>query len=108
MRVQHGVFGGVPTTKWRRFLSKLAHTPNLRVSFGQVALGGLDGVGGFGVGVGGVGDGVGGFGVGVVGVGVGGFGVGVGGFGVGVVGVGGFGDGVAGVGVGGGGQPFGV
>ncbi|MFS7941572.1 hypothetical protein Hanom_Chr06g00477881 [Helianthus anomalus] len=44
MRVQHGVFGGVPTTRWTRSLSKLAHTPNLRVSFGQVALGGLEGV----------------------------------------------------------------
>ncbi|GJT53197.1 hypothetical protein Tco_0988251 [Tanacetum coccineum] len=90
MRVQHGVFGGFPTTKWIRSLSKLAHTPNLRVSFGQVALGGLDGVGGFGDGVFGVG--VGGFGDGVAGVGVGGFGDGVAG-----VGVGGFGDGVVGV-----------
>uniref|UniRef100_A0A251RTZ3 Uncharacterized protein n=1 Tax=Helianthus annuus TaxID=4232 RepID=A0A251RTZ3_HELAN len=109
--VQHGVFGGFPTTRWIRSLSKLAHTPNLSVSFGQVALGG-EGVGVFG------GDGVGvlgGEGVGVLGgdgVGVfGGEGVGVlGGEGVGVFG----GEGVVGVGDGehggggGGGQPFGV
>ena len=53
MRVQHGVFGGVPTTRWTRSLSKLAHTPNLRVSFGQVAFGGCEGVGGLGFGDGG-------------------------------------------------------
>ncbi|KAJ0826138.1 hypothetical protein HanRHA438_Chr17g0811001 [Helianthus annuus] len=58
--VQHGVFGGFPTTRWIRSLSKLAHTPNLSVSFGQVALGG-EGVGVFG------GEGVGGDGVGVLG-----------------------------------------
>ncbi|GJW37323.1 hybrid signal transduction histidine kinase M [Tanacetum coccineum] len=52
-RVQHGVFGGVPTTRWTRSLSKLAHTPNLRVSFGQVAFGGCEGVGGLGFGDGG-------------------------------------------------------
>ncbi|KAJ0433294.1 hypothetical protein HanIR_Chr17g0868671 [Helianthus annuus] len=80
--VQHGVFGGFPTTRWIRSLSKLAHTPNLSVSFGQVALGG-EGVGVFGV--------LGGEGVGVFG-------------GEGVVGVG---DGEHGGG-GGGGQPFGV
>ncbi|KAF5755288.1 hypothetical protein HanXRQr2_Chr17g0801101 [Helianthus annuus] len=130
--VQHGVFGGFPTTRWIRSLSKLAHTPNLSVSFGQVALGGEgvgvfggEGVGGDGVGVlGGEGVGVfGGDGVGVLGgegVGVlGGDGVGVfGGEGVGVLGgegVGVFGgEGVVGVGDGehggggGGGQPFGV
>nr|GEU70378.1 hypothetical protein [Tanacetum cinerariifolium] len=53
MRVQHGVFAGVPTTRWTRSLSKLAHTPNLRVSFGQVASGGCEGVGGLGFGDGG-------------------------------------------------------
>ncbi|MFS8032343.1 hypothetical protein Hanom_Chr17g01556451 [Helianthus anomalus] len=105
--VQHGVFGGFPTTRWIRSLSKLAHTPNLSVSFGQVALGG-EGVGVFG------GEGAGGDGVGVLGgegVGVfGGDGVGVfGGEGVGVFG----GEGVVGVGDGehgggGGGQLFGV
>lgn len=57
IRVQHGVFGGVPTTRWTRSLSNLAQTPNLRVSFGQLALGGSKGVGGFGEGVGGFGDG---------------------------------------------------
>ena len=56
MRVQHGVFGGVPTTTCTRPLSKSAHTPNFSVSFGHVALVGVEGVGGF--------DGVGGLGVG--------------------------------------------
>ncbi|KAJ9549832.1 LOW QUALITY PROTEIN: hypothetical protein OSB04_022375 [Centaurea solstitialis] len=87
IRVQQGVFGGVPTTRWTRSLSKLAQTPNLRVSFGQV--GGLDGVGG------GLTDGVGG---GLT-DGVGGFGDGVGGFGDGGQGGGGQ--------LGGGGQAFG-
>nr|KAJ0197313.1 hypothetical protein LSAT_V11C700361580 [Lactuca sativa] len=76
-REQHGVSDGFPMTIGRRLLSKLAHTPNLRVSVGQVALGGLEGVGGF-EGVEGVGgfEGVGGV-EGFVGVGgaegVGGF-----------------------------------
>ncbi|CAH1454715.1 unnamed protein product [Lactuca virosa] len=88
-REQHGVSDGFPMTMGRRLLSKLAHTPNFRVSIGQVALGGVEGVGGFeGVeGVGGV--------EGFVGVGgVEGF-VGVGGF-EGVGGVEGF-EGVGGV-----------
>lgn len=46
MRLQQGVFGGVPTTRCTKPLSKLAHTPSFRVSLGQV---GLD-VGGFGLG----------------------------------------------------------
>ena len=48
MREQHGVLGGVPTTAPISPPSKLAHTPNLRVSLGQVALAGL----GLGVGLG--------------------------------------------------------
>ncbi|KAI3709322.1 hypothetical protein L2E82_39082 [Cichorium intybus] len=80
-RLQHGVFDGVPMTMERRSLSKLAHTPNLRVSFGQVALGGFEGVGGTLVG---------------------------GGHGGGVLGFGGGGHDGGGLGFGGGGQPFGV
>ncbi|KAI3709323.1 hypothetical protein L2E82_39083 [Cichorium intybus] len=79
-RLQHGVFDGVPMTMGRRSLSKLAHTPSLRVSFGQVALGGFEGVGG------------------LVG----------GGHGGGVLGFGGGGHDGGGLGFGGGGQPFGV
>ncbi|CAI9293482.1 unnamed protein product [Lactuca saligna] len=99
-REQHGVSDGLPMTMGRRLLRTLPHTPNLRVSIGQVALGGVEGVGGF-EGVGGVG--------GFMGVGgVEGF-VGVGGF----EGVGGFGGDVQWHpgdvgGFGGGGQPFGV
>nr|KAJ0198314.1 hypothetical protein LSAT_V11C700366330 [Lactuca sativa] len=44
-REQHGVSDGFPMTIGRRLLSKLAHTPNLRMSFGQVALGEVEGVG---------------------------------------------------------------
>ncbi|KAL0395290.1 UNVERIFIED_CONTAM: hypothetical protein Slati_4495200 [Sesamum latifolium] len=41
MSVQHGVLGGVPTTRCTKSLSKFAQTPNLRVSFGHLALEGL-------------------------------------------------------------------
>ena len=37
MRLQQGVFGGVPTTRCTKSFNKLAHTPSLRVSLGQVA-----------------------------------------------------------------------
>lgn len=37
MRLQQGLFGGVPTTRCTKSFNKLAHTPNLRVSLGQVA-----------------------------------------------------------------------
>lgn len=37
MRVQQGVFGGVPTTTWTKSFNKSAQTPNLRVSLGQTA-----------------------------------------------------------------------
>lgn len=47
MRLQQGVFGGVPTTRCNKSFSKLAHTPSLSVSFGQVAAAG-DGLGVFG------------------------------------------------------------
>ncbi|KAL3818211.1 hypothetical protein ACJIZ3_004116 [Penstemon smallii] len=36
---QHGVFGGVPTTRCTKSFSKLAHTPNFKVSFGHFAFG---------------------------------------------------------------------
>ena len=52
MRLQHGFFGGEPTTTLTN-PSKSAHTPNFRVSLGQVALGLGLGVGlGFGFGFG--------------------------------------------------------
>jgi hypothetical protein len=50
MRLQQGVFGGVPTTRCNKSFNKLAHTPSLRVSLGQVGVG--LGVTGVGVGVG--------------------------------------------------------
>lgn len=57
MRVQHGVFGGVPTTTPSRPPSKSAHIPNFRASRGHVAFAGVGlGVGfGFGLGLGGLG-----------------------------------------------------
>ena len=36
MRLQQGDFGGVPTTRCTKSFNKLAHTPSLRVSLGQV------------------------------------------------------------------------
>ena len=38
MRLQQGVLGGVPTTRCIKSFNKLAHTPNLRASLGQVGL----------------------------------------------------------------------
>ncbi|EYU30298.1 hypothetical protein MIMGU_mgv1a017316mg [Erythranthe guttata] len=35
MRLQHGVFGGVPIVRPINPPSKLVHTPSFRVSFGQ-------------------------------------------------------------------------
>ncbi|KAG9148837.1 hypothetical protein Leryth_023175 [Lithospermum erythrorhizon] len=43
MRVQHGVFGGLPRTTLTKPFNKLAHTPSFNVSLGHVAL--LEGVG---------------------------------------------------------------
>ncbi|KAJ9706878.1 hypothetical protein PVL29_002036 [Vitis rotundifolia] len=40
MRLQQGVFAGVPTTACSKSFNKSAHTPNLRVSLGQAALAG--------------------------------------------------------------------
>lgn len=67
MREQHGVVEGVPMVTPINPPSKSAHTPNFRVSLGQVALlGGLLGVfGGGGHGTVGLGGGGGGFGLGV-------------------------------------------
>ncbi|GER28035.1 amino acid adenylation domain-containing protein [Striga asiatica] len=64
IRVQHGVFGGVPIVMSINPPSKSAHTPNFSVSLGQVALPWLGPAGGegqsdFGLGGGGVGLGVG-------------------------------------------------
>ncbi|KAI3468922.1 hypothetical protein Pfo_025585 [Paulownia fortunei] len=41
MSVQHGVLGGVPTTRRTKSFSKLAQTPNLRVSLGHFPFEGL-------------------------------------------------------------------
>jgi hypothetical protein len=35
MRLQQGIFGGVPTTRYTKSFNRLAHTPSLRVSLGQ-------------------------------------------------------------------------
>lgn len=55
MRVQHGVLGGVPTTRCTKSLSKSAQTPSFRVSLGHLPLECLwpwwAGVEGFGAGV---------------------------------------------------------
>lgn len=59
MRVQHGVLGGVPTTRCTKSLSKSAQTPSFRVSLGHLPFEGLwwwagvEGFGGVGVDVGG-------------------------------------------------------
>jgi hypothetical protein len=45
MRLQQGVFGGVPTTRCTKSFNRLAHTPSLRVSLGQVVGLGAAGVG---------------------------------------------------------------
>lgn len=39
-RAQHGVTGGVPTTRWTKSFNKSAHTPSFRVSLGQLGWGG--------------------------------------------------------------------
>ncbi|KAK9103144.1 hypothetical protein Sjap_020398 [Stephania japonica] len=52
MRLQHGCFAGVPTTRCTKSSNKLAHTPSFRVSLGQYALLGL-GAGGLLGGLGG-------------------------------------------------------
>ncbi|KAF9619380.1 hypothetical protein IFM89_006567 [Coptis chinensis] len=85
MRVQQGLFAGVPTSTPINPPSKLAQTPSFSASLGHVPVVGVGGVLGVGVGVEGVGVGV-GLGVGgVLGVGVcfggygGGFGLGEGG-----------------------------
>lgn len=39
-RAQHGVTGGVPTTRCTKSFNKSTHTPSFRVSLGQLALGG--------------------------------------------------------------------
>ncbi|KAF9619379.1 hypothetical protein IFM89_006566 [Coptis chinensis] len=93
MRVQQGLFAGVPTSTPINPPSKLAQTPSFSASLGHVPAVGVGGVLGVGVGVEGVGVGVGG----VLGIGVGVEGVGVG---LGVGGVLGIGVGVEGVGVG--------
>lgn len=40
MRLQQGVFGGVPTTTCTKSFNKSAHTPNFRVSLGQLGFAG--------------------------------------------------------------------
>lgn len=56
-RLQHGVFGGVPTTMWTKSFNKLAHTPSFRASLGQEGFAGcecgcgFDGEGGHGTAV---------------------------------------------------------
>ncbi|KAI3709327.1 hypothetical protein L2E82_39087 [Cichorium intybus] len=104
-RLQHGVFDGFPMTMGRRSLSKLAHTPNLRTSVGQLSLGGLEGVGGVAEGVGGVAEGGHAGGVSGVAGGAGGVAGGAGGVAEGVGGVaeGGHAGGVSGVAEGAGG-----
>lgn len=47
-RLQQGVFGGVPTTRWTKPFSKFAHTPNLRASLGQAGTAGWEWPGTFG------------------------------------------------------------
>lgn len=46
MRLQHGVFGGVPIVILRRPLSKSAQMPSFRVSLGHLPLLGVGGFGG--------------------------------------------------------------
>ncbi|KAG9141169.1 hypothetical protein Leryth_001656 [Lithospermum erythrorhizon] len=36
MRVQHGLFAGVPTTRFNKSFNKLAHTPSFNASIGHV------------------------------------------------------------------------
>lgn len=48
-RAQHGVTGGVPTTRCTKSFNKSAHTPSFRVSLGQLGWGG-GGLCGLGIG----------------------------------------------------------
>lgn len=57
MRLQQGVLGGVPTTRWSKPLRTSPQTPSFNVSLGHVACGGGDAGEGLGWGFGAVGDG---------------------------------------------------